>query len=527
MPPIRRVAIVILLAGLAALARAADAPEHIIQEQVELLRSGGMVQIGDATIASAVVLPAFYEHRGFQPAWTDATADDLLHAIGDSARHGLDPANYHLAALERLRAAAPGPAQRAERDLLQTDALIRLAYHLLFGKVDPERLDANWNFTRDLANLEPEATLQQALVEGHVSDWLTGLAPHHPFYRSLIDALAEHRRLEAAGGWPAVPEGPTLKPGMTDPRVPALRRRLVVTRDLATDDASPLYDATLAAAVRTFQERHGLTPDGVAGAATVQEMNLPVGHRIDQLRATLERCRWVMRDLPGRFVLVNVAGFQVYYMKDGAPVWESPVVVGTTFNRTPIFRANMTYVVLNPTWTVPPGMLRNEILPAMRRDPKYLERKGLQMVDGRVVQPPGPGNALGRIKLMFPNPHAVYLHDTPSRAAFRETSRTFSHGCVRVEKPFELAALVLDDPQWTLPALHAAVDTGKTRTLLLAQPLPVLILYWTAAVGRDGRTYFLPDVYGRDPAIVRGLAGPFVFWKRPGSGAVTSPVDAP
>jgi len=170
------------------------------------------------------------------------------------------------------------------------------------------------------------------------------------------------------------------------------------------------------------------------------------------------------------------------------------------------------------------------VIPGMRRDPHYLERKGYVMVNGQVVQPAGPKNALGRVKLILPNPHHVYLHDTPQKSYFNETSRTFSHGCVRVQKPFELAALALDDPAWTTPALLDAAATGKTRTIVLRQPLPVLILYWTAAVGRDGRVQFLPDVYGRDPAVVRGLPAKFSFRKRPVPGAraatATRPADA-
>jgi murein L,D-transpeptidase YcbB/YkuD len=222
-----------------------------------------------------------------------------------------------------------------------------------------------------------------------------------------------------------------------------------------------------------------------------------------------------MHDLPERFVLVNVAGFTVAVVGPDGPVWQSRVVVGKPYTKTPIFRADMTYIVLNPTWTVPPGIMRSEVRPGMRRDPNYLARKGYRMVNGQVVQPAGPRNALGRVKLMLPNPHHVYLHDTPQKSYFEETRRTFSHGCVRVQNPFELAALALDDPAWTTQALLDAAATGKTRTIVLRKPLPVLILYWTAAVGGDGRVSFLPDVYGRDPAVIRGLEAPFRFRQRP------------
>jgi len=367
--------------------------------------------------------------------------------------------------------------------------------------------------------------LQQAIEQSRVSQALQELKPRYPFYTRLKGALAEYRRIAAAGGWNTIPAGGPLKRGVNDARVTLLRRRLGVSGDLpdtATSDPSSRYDEAVERGVKAFQERHGLPADGAVGPATLRALDVPVAARIDQIRATLERCRWVMHDLPDRFVLVNVAGFTVAMVGTDGPTWESPVVVGKPYSKTPIFRADMRYIVLNPTWTVPPGIMRKEVIPGMRRDPRYLERKGYVMVNGQVVQPAGPKNALGRVKLILPNPHHVYLHDTPQKTYFNETSRTFSHGCVRVQKPFELAALALDDPAWTTQALIDAAETGKTRTIVLPKPLPVLILYWTAAVGRDGRVQFLPDVYGRDPAVIRALAAKFAFRKRPVLGATAA-----
>jgi murein L,D-transpeptidase YcbB/YkuD len=499
-------------------APAPDTADPAIQLAVEHLRNEGTVAIDGAALASRQVVADLYERRGFRRAWSAEGSDDLLRAVRGSAADGLDPADYHLAAIERLQAAPSSPERDANLDLLLTDAMVRLAYHLRFGKVDPEQLDPNWNLVSELVGVDPATAVQQALDQARIHDALEDLKPKYPFYERLKQALADYRRIEAAGGWPSVPAGPTLKPGMTDARVPVLRRRLAITGDLpatAADDAGTSYEATLEAAVKSFQERHGLTPDGAVGRSTIDALTVPVAQRIAQIRATLERCRWVMHDLPERLVMVNVAGFTVYFARDHRIVWQSPVVVGTAYTKTPIFRAEMKYIVVNPTWTVPPGMMRNEIGPAMRRDPSYLSRKGLRMVNGQVVQPAGPRNPLGRIKLMFPNSHSVYLHDTPTKSAFKATSRTFSHGCVRVEKPFELAALALDDPAWTTEALLAAADTGRTRTIVLARPLPVLILYWTAAVDENGRVSFLPDVYARDPALIAALGRGFTFRRRP------------
>jgi murein L,D-transpeptidase YcbB/YkuD len=487
-----------------------------IAAAVETVHGGGTLRIDGDPLASHVVLAAFYERRGFRPAWTSPeVAAELLRAIRDSEQDGLDPADYHLASIERLGVATPGtPEIEAHLDLLQTDAAVRLAYHLRFGKVDPEALDPNWNFQSDLGGVDPAIVLQQAIDQGRIYQALDDLKPRYPFYTQLKTALAEYRRIARDGGWAAVPAGPPLKAGASDARVPALRRRLAVTGDLSAavaEDPSTVYDATVATGVKAFQERHGLRADGVVGPATLAALDVPIGARIDQIRATLERCRWVMHDLPERFVLVNVAGFTVAVVGKDGPVWQSRVVVGKPYTKTPTFRADMTYIVLNPTWTVPPGIMRSEVRPGMRRDPNYLARKGYRMVNGQVVQPAGPRNALGRVKLMLPNPHHVYLHDTPQKAYFEETTRTFSHGCVRVQHPFELAALALDDPAWTTQTLLDAAATGKTRTIVLRKPLPVLILYWTAVAGGDGRVHFLPDVYARDPAVIRGLDAPFRF----------------
>lgn len=519
--------LVLLAASPAALAGQGDPAAVVIEARTTTLRAGGTVRVGGNAIASQVALPAFYEGRGYRPAWGDrAQVDDLLRAIRESADDGLDPKDYDLAAIERLRPEATTPERAAELDLLLTDAALRLAYHLRFGKVDPTSLFADWNFRRDPVDAPgfPVARLEQALAGGEVYRAITAERPLHPMYLAMRSALVAYRRIAEAGGWPAIPQARSaLKPGATDPRVPLLRRRLQITGDLADgSDTSTVFDSVLALGVRNFQDRHGLTPDGAVGPATLRALNVPVGQRIGQILAALERGRWVLHDLPSRFVVVNVAGFRAYYVKDDRLVWGTNVVVGKPYTKTPIFRADMKYVVVNPTWTIPPGIMRSEVRPAMARDPGYLGRKGFKLIGGQVVQPPGDDNALGRIKLMFPNPHMVYLHDTPAKSLFGRETRTFSHGCIRVQDPFELAALVLDDPALPRAALLDSAKTDRTITIYLREPLPVLLLYWTAAVGMmDGKVYFYEDVYGRDPGILRGLGQPFAFnprYTRPATG---------
>jgi murein L,D-transpeptidase YcbB/YkuD len=376
------------------------------------------------------------------------------------------------------------------------------------------------------------AVLEALLAARDPARAVEALAPAHYAYRGLVRALAAHREVHAAGGFPPLGDGPPLRRDDVDPRVPALRRRLALSGDLpaGADLSSPAFDAAVEEAVRRFQHRHGLNEDGVVGATTQEELGVPVETRIDQIRVNLERARWIVHDLPAFFVAVNVAGQRLYVVRDGAVVWETRVVVGKEATRTPIFSAPMRYVVLNPTWSVPRS-IGPEVLADVRRDPSYLEQQGFRVLDaaGREVDPaavdfergdgadfpylfrqqPGPDNALGRIKLMFPNPYSVYLHDTPARSLFARERRTFSHGCIRVEDPLRLAELVLDDPErWSRGALEAAIATGATRTAVLARPLPVLVLYWTAATDLHGELHFYRDVYGRDEAVLLALAEP-------------------
>jgi murein L,D-transpeptidase YcbB/YkuD len=501
---------------------AASPIERELRQSAEDLRTGTAVSVLGEALSSRVLLPEFYERRRFVPAWTDARAtESLLRAIAESELEGLTPADYHLQSISRMRASGtPSMEARAQLELLYTDAAIRLAYHLRFGKVDPSTFDANWNFkvvpVDSLGGLVQ--LLETSISTGRVYEAIMSMRPSVPMYTQLRDELAKYRKIATAGGWGSLPVSQTsLKRGVADPRLPALRRRLALTGDGSPSqagDTSRLFDARTAGAVAAFQHRHGLNEDSAVGPGTLAALNVPIQTRIDQLRLAMERLRWVSQGLPrDRFVLVNVAGFRVYYVKEGKSVWDSRVVVGRSYNKTPIFQDTMEYVVLNPTWTIPPGIMANEIRPAMRRDPGYLKRKGLTMVNGQVVQPPGDANALGRVKMIFPNEHAVYLHDTPSKSFFDRDARAFSHGCIRVQDPMALAALVLDDPAWTRDKLLDYVrGSTTTKTVYLKTKVPVLILYSTALIGpQTGLAYFYDDVYKRDAAVLKGLAQPFRF----------------
>jgi murein L,D-transpeptidase YcbB/YkuD len=514
-----------------------------ILSRVELQRNRGNLIIAGHPIASRHVLPRIYERRAHAPVWTVATIALLQQAIERSSEDGLNPNDYHWRGVSEfvasMRQGIADDERHAEYDILSTDALIRLAYNLFFGKADPNELDPNWNTLRQLQGVDPVVYLQDALTSGRLDFALADLSPKQTPYGNLKAALQKYRGIATKGGWPKVPSGSTLKPGMRTARIEILRQRLAATGDLAEPGSDPaLFDDTVEAAVKAFQKRHRITADGAVGPATLGALQVPVQARIDQIRVNLERARWMLHDVPQTFVIVDIAGFEAAFVREGKLVWRSRVQVGKPYRRTPIFRSDIGYLVLNPTWTVPPGIEANDILPAVKRDRSYLAAKNLRVIDaqGRTIDPaaidwnrysgrnfpytfrqnPGPDNALGRVKFMFPNPHFVYLHDTPSRNLFERDVRAFSSGCIRVERPLELAELLLNDPgTWSLEKIQRAIDTEKTQTVTLPTPVPVLLYYWTAQGQSDGNVHFKNDVYRRDPGVLKALDSEFKFRKQP------------
>jgi murein L,D-transpeptidase YcbB/YkuD len=527
-------------------AATADPTAAAIAAELEALMSPEPAPILGVHIALQDLIQDFYAKRGFRPAWGNpSNAAELRRALAGSAADGLEPADYELDLLERLARELRDPAatgvQRAQSDILHTEALLRLAYHLSFGKVDAASFDPQWNFGRTLEHRDVARAIENALAAEDIYARIEALKPTHRIYLGLKADLARYRRAAAAGPAAPIPEGPALKPGAVDARIPVLRARLAASGDLEAAAAAPdtaAYDPPLEAAVRRFQARMGLEADGVAGAGTIAELNVPVAKRILQLRVNLDRGRVLLHDLPEKFVVVNIAGYTAYVIEGQDVVWSARVQVGKPYRKTPNFRSEINYVVFNPTWTVPPGIIRADILPAAKADPASIARKGLKVLDsgGREVDPasvdwsrfsgghipytlrqdPGPKNALGRVKLMFPNEYFVYLHDTPSQALFDSAERAFSSGCVRVEHALELASIVLDEPQrWNAQSIEAVIAGGKLQNVTLARKVPVLLAYWTAWVDAEGRTNFRRDLYGQDARWAAALDEPFRLRARP------------
>jgi murein L,D-transpeptidase YcbB/YkuD len=521
-----------------------DPTVEAIRERVDLLRYEKEYGARGTHIVLGSYVAQYFEGQQFRSDWSDpARLDELISSIDDMRRDGLNPEDYHLAALRSYRTdlrqhGKLTPDEQADLELLAMDAMMLATYHLYNGKVDPVKLSSQWNYgPRPIPTTDPLGRLAEAVDAGRISETFERARPQHVWYQRGRERLQEYRAIAAAGGWSPLSDGPTLKLGMSDPRVPALRHRLEVTKDIdvAPEQYPPsqVYGTDLEAGMKRFQERHGLTADGVLGASTRAALNVPVSVRIDQIRVNLERARWTLHEIQGEFVLVDVAGFYVSYFRNDEPIWTSRVVVGRDSRETPIFKSLITYVVFNPTWTIPPGILVKDKLPVLKRDPGYLKRNRIRLLDsaGGEVDPylvnwgryganrlppyqfrqdPGPDNALGLVKIMFPNPHQVYLHDSPAKALFEQDTRLFSSGCIRVQKAFELAELVLNDPvKWNRAAIDAVVATEKTQTVNLAKPVPVLILYWTAQPRADGQVIFRNDVYQRDPATLAALNSDF------------------
>ena len=443
------------------------------------------------TICAARFVRMFYEQRHDALAWFDGDrlrpdALALIDAIDASREDGLAPSDYHANGIRELLPSAA--AHQRELDVLLTDGFLLLASHLLAGRVDPESIEPTWC-------LEPRSTdvvaLLDAALENHdVREVLRQLSPNRPGYHRLREELSRLRAIESRGGWPAVSR-----------RAP--REELLARLDLASDAT----DKQLREAVRHFQRLHGSRDDGVAGPRTLRELNVPIGDRIRQVELNMERWRWLPSDFGQRYVVINIPEFHLRLIDNGREILSMRVVVGKEYRRTPIFSTTITQVIFSPYWNVPDSIADDELWPTAARDSGFLQREHMEIVaDGRLRQKPGPWNSLGGIKFNMPNRYNVYLHDTPSRSLFEETVRTFSHGCIRIQQPVELALYLLrDDARWTREQVLAYAARGVECAVDVKEPLPVHVLYWTAFVGDDDELHFAPDVYNRDPILDRAM----------------------
>jgi len=502
------------------------------------------ISIEHEILRTDTMLFRFYMNRTFQPAWINnkgplTLADSLFKAVRSAYHEGLNPDHYHVTAIEALldsiradkKKHLPFDIERiSDLDLLLSDAYLLYGSHLLSGHIDPETIDPAWMTKHPESDMV--GVLEGALRERKIQGSLMGLLPSFPYYQRLRDELGRYRSIAWRGGWPIVPEGPTMKRGDEGYRVAALRARLAVSGDyqLNSFDENVVFDSTLEHVVRRFQKKHGLEEDGSVGYETRLAMNVPALHYVRTLAANMERWRWLPRDLGDRYILVNIAAYELLAMEFGRPVRKMRVVVGKDYRQTPTFSGTMTHLVLNPYWKVPVTIAREDILPKIQNDPDYLATRNIEVftdwssetpIDPDSIdwvsftkdslpyhfrQAPGLTNSLGRIKFMFPNKYDVYLHDTPERNLFEKRQRAFSSGCIRVEDPEGLAEYVLNgDSTWSRGEIERVLGSDENRTIMIPKPIPVYIIYCTAWAHLDGSVYYLKDIYDRDGILENAM----------------------
>jgi murein L,D-transpeptidase YcbB/YkuD len=492
----------------------------------------------EENIDAGAVVARFYQTRGFQPLWNNPDrVERMLEELELASAEGLNPEDYHysyLRDLQEVLKGKPSASQKAEFELLMTDALMVYGYHLLRGKVDPKNLEATWNYTEaEILEDKVFSQISSRANAGELINAFINLKPQDQLSTRLRKGLAFFRNMEKEYPFVAITDTPLIKPGESHSAVIPLRERLKrLTLLSAETPQSNNYDEALVESVKLFQALHNLDADGVIGKQTWRALNMSWLERIDILRINLERTRWVYHNRSiNKFVLVNIAGYKLYVLEDGKLIWDTDIMVGTIKHETPVFRSDITYLEFNPTWTVPRSIVNRSLLPSFQANPASVKKRDFVLYDRSrgavdpatldwskvsrsnfaytVVQQPGEQNALGQVKFIFPNSDAIYLHDTPSKALFSKSSRAFSAGCVRVKDPFELARILLDNEKtWNAEAIQKVVNGRERKRVFLTEPVAVMLMYWTAEPYGENYIKFNPDIYTRDSGVLAGLDKP-------------------
>ncbi len=484
--------------------------------------------------AEREALSGFYAARWNQPYWMSlsgpkAFVAPFLSALRHADLYALSPADYAPALqLEKEDWRGGGPAGLARAELTLMRAALLYARHASAGRIKPRSISRHIDL--DPVAQDPARVLDIMSSHENPVQYLLSLHPDTSEFRALREAYLEYRNIVARGGWPVIAGGKALKLGSRGKRVLALRQYLAMSGDLPEEEPAdnPLFDQALQDAVIAVQARYGVKADGVVGSGTLKQLNIPASERLEQLRVNLERRRWLPDDLGYRHVLVNQAEFKLRVFENKKEIYRSRVIIGKPGHATPEFSNTIKTIVLNPYWNVPRSIATREILPILSRNPGYLARKGMSLVSsrGRKISPysvnwnrvsrrsfnfrirqrPGAGNALGRIKFMFPNKFSVYMHDTPSKSLFRRDKRAFSHGCVRVQDPVKFAEILMQ-PQfgWSKKTIAKKIATRRNRAIGLKQNIPVHLTYRTAWVGENGELHFRRDFYGRDKPLAKAI----------------------
>lgn len=482
-------------------------------------------------------LSDLYHSNELQPFWIEngkpsKRAKDIISVLEDAGSHGLVPTDYYVDWISEYKD-SNNIADLVRLDVLLSMGMMHYVADQREGRIKPREIDPVLFESASDEEIDWSSLREAAFGASDMKAFLQQQAPPFLQYRELQKKLSEYRALAASGGWPQIAAGETLKPGMNDPRIRQVRTRLAITGDISAGDMdSTLFDSELEKSVKHFQKRHNLQTDGAIGKQTIAAMNVTVEDRINQLNVNMERYRWLKRDIAGPRVAVNIAGFEAFAGEQGKIDLFMPVIVGKLRHETPVFSDTIKYVDFNPYWTLPPNIAANETLPKLKKDSLYLKKHNMKLFDGwgsdskevdatkidwskvtkkdmrlyRVRQEPGPENALGTLKVVFPNKYDVYLHDTPTHSLFKEEKRAFSHGCIRMSRPAEMAAWLLGgkDKGWDIERISEIVKSGERKVVKLEKPIPIHILYRTAFVDTSTNTLnFYEDVYGRDKILAR------------------------
>ena len=513
--------------------------EEIIEEKIHGEDAVNGVEVDGKELFSQSDLPQFYTNRNFELAWKNKkNRKDLIESIQASYDEGLNPADYHLekiqGLLDKSKSGKLSNAELADLDLLMSDALILYGSHLLEGKLEQSAIRKQWDVEKNEKPENIDSLLTVTLHNKTVKLALERLKPNNYMYMLMKSNLKRLRNEAQNGDWPIVSEGPTLKPGDSSERIAVIRAYLIAVGDLKEEKVADenLYDDALETAVKKFQLRHKLTDDAAIGKGTLAQMRVPIEDRINMILLNLERMRWILNKPDEDFLIVNIAGFGVRRITDRTEVFNSRVIVGKYHHETPVFKGEMKYIVMNPTWTLPYSIATRETLPKLKKDPGYLAAKHMEVMDrkGKILnsssidwnqysagnfpfiirQKAGPWNALGEVKFIFPNKYAVYLHDTPSRGLFNAQDRAFSHGCIRTEDKWGLMMSLMDDPEkWNMDKINEILKSGKTTNIPLPKPINIYLIYLTAAVDQENNLMFMKDIYKRDDDILKALQKPF------------------
>lgn len=511
-------------------------------ELIELLEAGPATYLnlnvhGKESADIDRSLTDIYHSNDLQPFWVEngkpsQRAADIISVLGDAKNHGLDPNSYFLDGIVQYTDSKDA-ADLVRLDVLLSLGMMRYVADQREGRILPREIDPILFESASDEEVDWVALRQTAFGATDMKAFLEQQAPPFLQYRKLQKKMTEYRALAAEGGWPSIDTGDTLKPGMDDPRIKDVRERLVATGELTTGNMeSGLFDPELEEAVKSFQKRHNLNADGAIGKQTLAAMNITIEYRLNQINVNMERYRWLNRDIKGRLVVVNIASFEAFAGEADKFDLSMPVVVGKLRHETPVFSDTIKYIVFNPYWTLTPNIARNETLPKLKKDPLYLQKHDMRIYQGwgddskeldpanidwskvtkkemnqyKIRQDPGPKNSLGTLKIIFPNKYDVYLHDTPSQALFKKEKRAFSHGCIRMDRPVEMASWVLGgkDKGWGVERINEIIKSRNRQVAVLEKPLPVHILYRTTYVDANNAIKFFEDVYGRDKILAKG-----------------------